>query len=120
MRLSPRVLAAAGLGLLAVAVVGTLVFRSPSPPAPPVATAPTITTAPVPVPQAGVEHIGPLSAVVTWPEPGRGTVTWGPQGMAPLLWSTGEGSVTLRGLAIGTTYDVSIRAGEVTRMLSFT
>jgi hypothetical protein len=120
MRLSPRVLAAAGLVLLAVAVVGALVFRTPSPPVAPVTTEPTITTAPVPVPRVGVEHIGPLSAVVTWPEPGRATVTWGPQGMEPLLWSSGEGSVTLRGLAIDTTYDVSIRTGDLTRALSFT
>jgi hypothetical protein len=120
MRLNPRVLAGAGLALLAVAVAGTLLFRAPPPPSAPVATEPAVTTAPVPVPRAGAEQIGPLSAVVTWPEPGPAIVNWGPQGMEPLLWTSGEGTATLRGLAIGTRYDVRIRNAEFTRTLSFT
>jgi hypothetical protein len=66
---------------------------------------------------ARAANVSSLAAAVTWvtTEPSTATVQWGPAGMRPLLWrpvtaTTTTHSVRLDGLAIGTTYGVTIEA----------
>src|SRR5436309_13596505 len=95
----PRTLAAAGLALLATAVLLDF-FCHPSPPRPAATPTSVVTTSPVP-PPFGIESIRVLDAtayavriewVTTEPSPGR--VRWGPVAMKPLLWSPQLGSAT--------------------------
>jgi hypothetical protein len=110
----PRTLAAAGIALLACAVLlDVFVYRSPPPPA----ATPTsvVTTSPVP-PPFGIESIHVLDATayavnIEWvtTEPSTGRVRWGPAAMKPLLWSPELDSATrhvarLEGLAANSTY----------------
>ena len=105
----PRVVLAAGLTLLALAVVGVLLVershhRAAQPP-------------PAPPPPSGpqVSAVGPYSATVTWhtDTPTQETVAWGPTGIRPLLWAqdaapTTDHAVTLDGLASSTPYAVHV------------
>lgn len=122
---APRTLFAAGLMLLVVSVVGTVLFggtharrggettvtTSPSPspsPSPPAAFA---------VAGALTRNVGAYAATVTWQTTGLSTarVTWGPAGMEPLLWTDSKQlatahAVELTGLASSTAYVARVEA----------
>ena len=115
----PRVVLAAGLTLLALAVVGVLLVErshhraaQPPPPAPPPPSGPQVSA------------VGPYSATVTWhtDTPTQETVAWGPAGIRPLLWvqdaaAATDHAVTLDGLASSTPYAVRVD-GTVLRFTS--
>jgi hypothetical protein len=122
--LRPRGLVAAGVALVAVALVLDLVVYGRAGPRKLAVTTPAPATAPAPQPfsiaEAEAPAPGPYSARIVWTtsEPAAATLQWGPSEMQPLLWtdapqSTTTHEVTLDALAANTSYTVNITAQSI-------
>jgi len=120
----PRTLLLAGLTLLAVAIVATVLVgvHHKAPRRQPVPSGTTTTSQPSPPSTSGIvgasaADVGPYGATVRWQTSTAATasVAWGPAGTRPLLWSgvsepTTSAAVTLEGLASSTKYVARIDA----------
>ena len=126
-RLSPRALFVAGLTLLAISVVGAVLFseQGSRPVSTPTSGVSTSTVAP-PAPlfvvaSVAASAVGPFSTTVTWQTtaPSTGRIGWGPAGMPPQLWLGSstmslEHRVVLPGLASSSAYVASIEVRSAT------